>query len=105
MGRQRAVRRPATPLPHQAATPEFPLGDVLSVVGACAVLAWRAAALPASSLWNDWLVVIATWWIFTVLQSKWPGWLHVTLACMAYLLFVFASGQLPILWTSYGWNP
>lgn len=63
---------------------------------AAAILAWRYRSYPFSGLWRDWVVILALFWIFTVLAGRTRSWPWVTGAVMAGLLTLYSMGQLPL---------
>ena len=59
------------------------------------LLAWRAAVLPLSALWRDAALILALYWIFTILASRSRAWLPVTVAVMGALFALYARHQIP----------
>jgi hypothetical protein len=53
---------------------------------------WAWSSRPA---WQDWMVVIGLYWLFTAWCRPGRLWSAVTLAVMGYLLVQYCCGQLP----------
>jgi hypothetical protein len=73
--------------------PRIPPAAV-SELAALALLTLRAAALPLSQGWRDWIVVIGVLWFAAGFKFRaWPLFLT---ACMALLWGVYLTGQVGI---------
>ena len=92
--------REEPPVPYAALT----LGEIASMLFACGVVFWRMQVHP-DRLWRDWMVVVAAHWIAIVLITAPTVKRLSTPLVMLYLLVLFALGNLPPVWTSYGWWP
>jgi hypothetical protein len=68
---------------------------LLETVAAVSVVAWRCVAVPIGSVWHDWMVVVASYWMFVVWCGSRRPWPAVTLLVIAYLLLVHTCGQWP----------
>jgi len=60
-----------------------------------ALLVWRLAACPPSSLWRDAALILSLYWIFTVLAYRTRCWLPVTAGVILLLFVLSASIHLP----------
>lgn len=56
-------------------------------------LAWRIAAYDLRTLWRDWVVWIALYWIFTVFGRRTRAWAPVTVILSIGLLGIYLSRQ------------
>jgi hypothetical protein len=66
------------------------------VLAAAAILAWRIRVHPVSTLWLDWIVALAAFWIFTALAGRTRAWPWVMGAVMTGLLALYAGHQVPL---------
>ena len=79
-----------------------PSPDVVGTLLAFGTVLWRLGASPIA-LWRDWMFVAAAYWIaITVIASPAVKRILTPLA-MLYLLVLFAQGNVPAVWRSYGW--
>jgi hypothetical protein len=78
--------------------------DVVGILLAGGVVLWRAQVDPGG-LWRDWMAIAAAHWIAIVLIASPRLQRVLTPLLMLYLLVLFAQGNLPAVWKSYGWSP
>jgi hypothetical protein len=74
----------------------------LTGAAAAAVLAWRVLTAPAAELWRDWIVVLALYGAFAALAPRARALPTVTASVAAYLLGIYAHGQLPYALAALG---
>jgi len=75
-------------------TPRIPPAKAAELAAALALLAARAAALPLSQLWRDWIFVLGLLWFAAGFKVR--GWPLFITACMALLWGVYLTGQVGI---------
>jgi hypothetical protein len=81
----------AAPDEHRWTRPQD-LGQIGAALG---VAVWRICSRPPSALPTDLLLIIAGYWLFTVLAGKSRAWWPVTLVVMGALFAIHVSGYLP----------
>ena len=73
---------------------KIPPARIAETAAALALLAVRAAVVPLSQLWRDWIFVVGVLWIAAGFRFRvWPLFLT---ACMALLWGVYLTGQVAI---------
>ena len=75
------------------------------LLAASALLIGRLVTRPLPELWRDWVVLLSAYWIYTVLAGGSRHWPRVTVAVIAFLFGIYASGQLPIAFRLLGGTP
>ena len=78
------------------------LGEIAGILFAGGVIFWRVQ-VDSTQLWRDWTVIAAAHWIAIVLITSPIVKRLLTPVVMLYLLILFAQGNLPPVWKSYGW--
>lgn len=69
---------------------------IWEVAAALILLAWRIFWHPLPGLWNDWIVLLSLYWIFTACARRSRAWLAVTLLTMTILFLIYAARQVPM---------
>lgn len=71
-------------------------GWVWEVAAALILLAWRISWHPLPGLWNDWIVLLSLYWIFTACARRSRAWPAVTFLAMLLLFLIYAARQVPM---------
>jgi hypothetical protein len=67
----------------------------LRFLTAVTVVVWRVCSRPLAELWRDWMVLLALYCVFWPPHQEAPSAKRVaTVALAAYLLGIFAAGQI-----------
>jgi hypothetical protein len=69
---------------------------VWEVAAALILLTWRLTWYPPSHYWNDWLIVLPLYWIFTSCAPKSRAWPAVTLLTILWLFVAYSLQHLPL---------
>jgi len=69
--------------------------EVWEILTAAVLLSWRIRSLPISTLWHDWVTVMAVFWIFTALAARTRAWPAVLGVLMAFLSALYFFHQVP----------
>jgi hypothetical protein len=59
------------------------------------ILVWRILTIPAATLWRDWLLVVAAYWLILSIAPRSSSRSTLTVTAMAYLLGIYVAGQAP----------
>ena len=78
----------STPKPE----PRFNAGQASA---AAMILVWRIVTVPAATLWRDWLLVVAAYWLVLSISPRSSARSTFTVTAMAYLLGIYVAGQAP----------
>jgi len=70
--------------------------EVWEFLAASAILAWRIRLYSPATLWRDWVVILALFWIVTILAGRSRAWPWLMGAFMIGLLVLYTSRQLPL---------
>jgi hypothetical protein len=73
----------------------IPASQVAEVLGAMALILWRIWEIPLTSLWRDWLTLLATYWLFNIFASGRRFVTPVTVILMTGLMILYGWGQCP----------
>ena len=73
----------------------IPAGRVAEVAGAAAILLWRVWMVPMRLLWQDWIAVLAVYWICGPARGPTRPHPLATAMAMAWLVGVYVVGQFP----------
>lgn len=66
-----------------------------AAAAAVAVLAWRLLVQSPGAWWRDWGLLLALFGLLSLRFRRSPAWPTVTACVMAFLLGLYAYGQLP----------
>lgn len=78
---------------------------ILYILVAIMVLVWRFSVCPWSAVWRDWITILAAYWIYTPFRIRGREWPVVTVSVMAFLLGIYADGQVRHLGIVFGGSP
>ena len=74
---------------------EIPTRRVVEILGVFALVLWRIYACPLSTLWRDWVTLLALYWFASIVLTGKRAWAPVTTACMLALMTLYLWGQMP----------
>jgi hypothetical protein len=64
---------------------------------AMATLLWRISTTPPRFLWQDWVTILTLYGVYSLYRYKTEKWSAVSAATSAFLLGIYAIGQVPHL--------
>ncbi len=74
---------------------KIPASHLAEVFGAIALILWRIWEIPLTSLWRDWLMLLAGYWLFNIFAGERRSVTPVTLLLMTGLMILYGWGQCP----------
>jgi len=75
---------------------EIPTRRVVEILGVVALVLWRIYACPLSTLWRDWVTLLALYWFASIVLTGKRSWLPVTTAFAVALMTLYLWGQMPL---------
>lgn len=61
------------------------------------LLGWRLCTLPPNEVWSDWVSLVVVYWAYMGVAQNSRAWPLVTTAVMGFLLGIYATGQLKLI--------
>jgi hypothetical protein len=88
-------------MPQPSQRPRIDVGQAL-VAGV--LVLWRIVAVPGATLWRDWLLIVAAYWLILSLRPRAALNTTLVLTLIAYLLGIYVVGQAPHTLASLVWK-